>query len=434
MGEKKKKQASKKRQATAKQEWLTEEQKLYIHDTDEVRKYLSRWETFTPNCWTEEEAVSWVATTVPMSWTNFILTTEGYQLAEQLYSDEREYTEEAWALLRPGWWEDIESKHDASNVTLADFWATTPPDISGITVPALTEHWWRTYIQFKAGEQESDPRTRCAYLVAAGLLPNPFTEDDLIRFAESQIENPNPDTRYAEWDLTEKGFERLDNLANGETPPGGGDADTSTAKERDKGRAKRKPKSAVKKNIAAKLDVNAWEAITLEIDGNLVRVNGGKRGRGVDLEYNDLGIGRGENKDMTNRLARLLIMIAAAAQDKPYKPADDEFYLGAKGLDNFNTHMSRLNKALRESFGLKDNPVHLNEAGAVETCFKITAAGEDMITDKDGKPLMTGSTPAGRVAREMAAGQRFRAEYGSLAEAESAREQIEAKHKEKYPH
>ena len=55
---------------------------------------------------------------------------------------------------------------------------------------------------------ESDPRRRCAYLVA-GLLPKDFTADDLIQFAANRRREPSPDTTYAEWELTPEGNAEL---------------------------------------------------------------------------------------------------------------------------------------------------------------------------------------------------------------------------------
>jgi len=189
------------------EEWLSKEQKPFFNDTDEVRGVLERW-GFSAQL-PLEDTFYWVYTTLPMTTAMKVLTDVGRERVEQLFSTQREYSYEDWALLRPGWWESIERKRERGNATtLRDYWGNTPPDISGVEVPVLAEHWWNKNIRFKTSSQESDPKRRIAYLIVAGLLKD-VSEDGLVRFVASKIENPSSDTRYAEWGLTKKGWKHL---------------------------------------------------------------------------------------------------------------------------------------------------------------------------------------------------------------------------------
>jgi hypothetical protein len=398
--------------------------------------------------WSPDDVVEWIVTTLPLDRANHILSIEGMQRARELFANYREYTLEDWALLCPGWWETIEEKRQNPNCTLFDFWRTTPPDISGVTIPVSAEEWWNRNIRYKTRHltdeqkqakpkladlleeqsKEPNPCRRIAYLILAGLLKD-ISEDGLILFAVSQIEiqtyckmNKKGRASYVEWDLTKNGWDRLAilNAPPGSVPdlsPTVGNQAASNIEGNKKKR--RKPKKGTATGIAAKVRVSTWQGIRLEIDetGKLF-VNGQR----IGYTLQQLGMGRGASKEKVNQQAQLLIKLAATRKViirsngerkesiQSYIPASDDLYAGKNGLGLFSKHLTRLNAVLRKAFGLKGNPVSLNDKGEVETLFTISLVGEDNIDENE----------QAHVAKDKAAGRRPRVEYPTLSAADAA--------------
>lgn len=344
--------------------WIPEELKPYLNDTPEIRALLERFTSFTPHKWDPDALVEWVSTTFSTSLAENLLTANGYERARTLFSKRRIQVED-WALSRPGWWEIFEARREKH---LADYFIYEPPLITPEKLPLALESWWHMYIKEPV---ESDPRRRCAYLVAAGLLPKDFTADDLIRFAANRRREPSPDTTYAEWDLTDQGNTYL--IAKNK----------KTSVRTKTGLHKKEPL-----NVASTLGVNCWEGLIIGLEDTLIRAYAKESERAPkEISLDEMGIKKGKGNTANNSY-RLLLMLAA--RPGRYNPEEDkEFYGDGGGVKRFKQDLFRLNKGLRETFGLKGVPIsrsrRTEDKGIVRTLFELRREDDEKtILDSKG--------------------------------------------------
>lgn len=344
--------------------WIPEELKPYLNDTPEIRALLEGFTSFTPHKWDPDALVEWVSTTFSTSLAENLLTADGYERARNLYTQRRIKVED-WALSRPGWWATFEGWRTRH---LADSFIYEPPMITPEELPLACESWWRMYIKEPV---ESDPRRRCAYLVAAGLLPKDFTADDLIQFAANRRREPSPDTTYAEWELTQEGNAEL------------------TAGVRKKTEARTRRTRKIKNfDIPARLKVNCWEGLAVEVHESLIRVSSKDTPKNaIDIGFNELGIDKGQAGKANNSFRLILFLAKTPGEYNPDK--DKNYYGGPDGPNRFKQDLFRLNRCLREAIGLTGTPIWRSrkkeDMGIVKTRFEIYLSGREQTrTDSKG--------------------------------------------------
>lgn len=181
--------------------WLPGSLKPYIQSTDAARDILTRFEMFSEYAGVPDDLIYWIATALPLRHANLVLTQEGCKQVQAMFPA---IPAKEWALCHPEWWETYKIWRKR---TLADFYQYEPPRVPPAMIPVEALAWWRDNVI--TDPQESDPRRRIGYLLAADLLPTPISEVGLVHFVADQIEDPDPDTTHVTWGLSRQGFEQL---------------------------------------------------------------------------------------------------------------------------------------------------------------------------------------------------------------------------------